>query len=98
LNNRFWFKELKLGLGLWEGVYDLVNRYWLRWYDASGNWIPNLQIWEWAGVQIFRFGNGLDGWSLNLQIWEWGWPQRLKTAFPNLKIWTPADIDNGPSN
>jgi Uma2 family endonuclease len=40
-DNRFWFKELKLGLGLWKGVYDLVNRYWLRWYEAAGNWIPN---------------------------------------------------------
>jgi Uma2 family endonuclease len=40
-DNRFWFKELKLGLGLWKGVYDETNRYWLRWYDAAGNWIPN---------------------------------------------------------
>jgi Uma2 family endonuclease len=41
-NNRFWFKELKLGLGLWKGIYNIAiaKRYWLRWYDAAGNWIP----------------------------------------------------------
>jgi hypothetical protein len=39
LNNRFWFPEIKLGLGLWQGVYSLEDRLWLRWYEATGNWI-----------------------------------------------------------
>jgi Uma2 family endonuclease len=36
----FWVPELQLGLGLWQGVYDGLERQWLRWYDATGQWIP----------------------------------------------------------
>ncbi len=36
---RFWFEELRLGLGLWEGTYQGIERQWLRWFDALGNWI-----------------------------------------------------------
>jgi hypothetical protein len=39
-DNRLWLPELKLGLGLWEGVYHGLERKWLRWYDADGKWIP----------------------------------------------------------
>jgi len=38
--NRFWVKELELGLGLWEGNYEGTNGLWLRWYDFRG-WIPS---------------------------------------------------------
>lgn len=38
--NRFWIPEAGLGLGVWRGVYKGVDRLWLRWYDAQGNWIP----------------------------------------------------------
>ncbi len=34
-----WIPQIKLGLGLWQGEYELVNRLWLRWYDATGNWV-----------------------------------------------------------
>ena len=37
--NRFWLKEIGLGLGLWQGVYQGTARLWLRWYDQSG-WLP----------------------------------------------------------
>jgi Uma2 family endonuclease len=37
---RTWLPDLKLGLGLWQGEYDGINREWLRWIDARGNWIP----------------------------------------------------------
>ena len=30
------------GLGLWQGVYQGVERRWLRCYDAAGHWIPTL--------------------------------------------------------
>jgi hypothetical protein len=30
---------LELGLGLWQGSYQEIERLWLRWYDASGNWL-----------------------------------------------------------
>ncbi len=32
--------EIKLGMGLWRGRYSGLERQWLRWYDADGNWIP----------------------------------------------------------
>jgi Uma2 family endonuclease len=36
---RVWLPELNLGLGLWQGSYDEVPGFWLRWYDGDGNWI-----------------------------------------------------------
>jgi Uma2 family endonuclease len=39
----FWFAELDLGLGLWIGSYQGVERPWLRWYDRTGHWIPTAQ-------------------------------------------------------
>ncbi|AVH63058.1 MULTISPECIES: Uma2 family endonuclease [unclassified Nostoc] len=37
---RVWMPGLELGLGLWQGSYQQIERLWLRWYDASGNWLP----------------------------------------------------------
>ncbi|MFW9258235.1 hypothetical protein A4S05_32565 [Nostoc sp. KVJ20] len=37
---RLWMPGLELGLGLWQGSYQGIERLWLRWYDASGNWLP----------------------------------------------------------
>jgi Uma2 family endonuclease len=37
---KLWIPELDLGLGLWQGEYEGRNRLWLRWYDATENWIP----------------------------------------------------------
>jgi len=36
---RVWMSELELGLGLWQGKYQGIERLWLRWYDAQGNWV-----------------------------------------------------------
>jgi Uma2 family endonuclease len=36
----FWFPELDLGLGVWQGIYAEVEGLWLRWYDSAGNWVP----------------------------------------------------------
>jgi Uma2 family endonuclease len=36
---RVWIADLNLGLGLWQGMYDEVPSFWLRWYDADGNWV-----------------------------------------------------------
>nr|WP_041463650.1 Uma2 family endonuclease [Chroococcidiopsis thermalis] len=38
--SRFFLPGLNLGLGLWQGTYQGIERQWLRWYDAQGNWIP----------------------------------------------------------
>jgi len=37
---KVWISELELGLGLWQGEYEGVTRQWLRWYDATADWIP----------------------------------------------------------
>ena len=36
--NRFWLKEIDLGLGLWQGSYQGTEGLWLRWYDQT-SWI-----------------------------------------------------------
>ncbi len=41
-DQRWWFAELQLGLGLWQGDYEGTTGLWLRWYDASGEWVPTL--------------------------------------------------------
>ncbi|MCM1981239.1 Uma2 family endonuclease [Lyngbya confervoides] len=38
-DERFWFEELELGLGVWAGTYAGTEGRWLRWYDAAGHWI-----------------------------------------------------------
>ncbi len=37
---RLWMEDIGLGIGLWQGSYQGIERQWLRWYDANGNWIP----------------------------------------------------------
>ncbi len=36
----FWLTDLKIGIGIWLGEYEGINRPWLRWYDETGNWLP----------------------------------------------------------
>jgi Uma2 family endonuclease len=36
---RIWMPTLELGLGLWQGTYQSIERLWLRWYDANNNWV-----------------------------------------------------------
>ncbi len=35
-----WLPEVQLGLGLWEGKYDGLERQWLRWRDVNGQCLP----------------------------------------------------------
>ncbi len=37
--SKVWMPPLELGLGLWEGEYQGIDRLWLRWYDGEGNLI-----------------------------------------------------------
>ena len=37
---RVWMAEIQLGLGLWLGAFEGLERSWLRWYDANGSWVP----------------------------------------------------------
>ncbi len=32
-------EDVGLGLGLWQGSYEGIERLWLRWYDRNRNWI-----------------------------------------------------------
>ena len=43
MNDKLWLPELKLGLGLWQGHYQGINRGWLRWYDTANQWLPTYQ-------------------------------------------------------
>lgn len=43
VDERFWFEELEVGLGVWSGVYAGTEGRWLRWYDAAGHWIVTPQ-------------------------------------------------------
>ncbi|MEP0885917.1 Uma2 family endonuclease [Trichocoleus sp. ST-U3] len=38
--SQVWMPELELGLMLWQGEFQGIERLWLRCYDAQGNWIP----------------------------------------------------------
>jgi len=40
---KFWFPELEMGLGVWQGRYQQAEGKWLRWYDSQGNWLPTPQ-------------------------------------------------------
>jgi len=37
--SRQWLPNLQIGVGLWSGTYRDINRTWLRWYDAEGQWL-----------------------------------------------------------
>ncbi len=37
---RLWLSEIELGLGVWLGTYQGMERKWLRWYDTQNNWLP----------------------------------------------------------
>jgi Uma2 family endonuclease len=39
-NDRFWMPEIKLGLGLWQGVFKNIKHPWLRFFDEQGQWLP----------------------------------------------------------
>jgi Uma2 family endonuclease len=45
-DQRFWFTEIQLGLGVWQGSYRSTEGLWLRWYDTAGNWLslPSEQL------------------------------------------------------
>ncbi len=42
-DQRYWFEDLNLGLGVFSAIYDGYEGQWLRWYDASGQVIPTYQ-------------------------------------------------------
>ena len=39
VDSKIWLEEVELGLGVWEGRYQGTHGKWLRWYEASGDWV-----------------------------------------------------------
>ena len=37
--DKLWLPEVQLGLGLWHGTFQGIERLWLRWYDPQRNWV-----------------------------------------------------------
>ncbi len=46
--------DIQLGVGLWQGVYQGIERQWLRWYDGAGNWVLTPQERERQAVERER--------------------------------------------
>lgn len=38
-DKRYWFAEISLGLGVWQGEYQGIEGQWLRWQNADGGWV-----------------------------------------------------------
>lgn len=38
-NPLIWLAELEIGLGIWEGEFDDLPGFWLRWCDQAGEWL-----------------------------------------------------------
>ncbi len=38
--SRLWLPQASLGLGLWSGTYQGIERQWLRFYDEAQGWVP----------------------------------------------------------
>jgi Uma2 family endonuclease len=56
-NPLIWLDDLSIGLGIWQGKFDEVERAWLRWCDAEGNWL--LTDTEMAEAQILQAARNL---------------------------------------
>jgi Uma2 family endonuclease len=48
-NNRYWISQMNLFLGVWEGMRENRNSFWLRWWDEKGElllWASEIAIQE----------------------------------------------------
>jgi Uma2 family endonuclease len=66
----FWLEKAQLGLGLWQGNYQGINRQWLRWYDRDSQWIltpaeQEKQRADLAAVEIARLKQLLEQAAMN---------------------------------
>lgn len=67
---RIWIEEIEIGIGLWQGKYQGIERKWLRWYDKEGQWIETevereRQEKELAQQQIRRLAERLREMGIN---------------------------------
>ncbi len=42
-DQRIWFAEMGLGIGVWQGTYANAEGLWLRWYNAANKWLPTAE-------------------------------------------------------
>ena len=68
-----WLEKAQLGLGLWQGNYQGINRQWLRWYDRDSQWIltpaeQEKQRADLAAVEIARLKQLLEQASMNPNV------------------------------
>ncbi|WP_425525973.1 Uma2 family endonuclease [Halotia branconii] len=59
---RIWMPSLQLGLGIWQGAYQGIERLWLRWYDAEENWVPTPV--ERESQRAERLAQSYENWEL----------------------------------
>lgn len=52
-----WLADLEIGVGIWQGVFEAVPGYWLRWCDRAGNWF--LTDTEQAEAQLLQAARNL---------------------------------------
>ncbi len=65
-----WLEKAQLGLGLWQGNYQGINRQWLRWYDRDSQWMltpaeQEKQRADLAAVEIARLKQILEQAGMN---------------------------------
>lgn len=56
-NPLIWLADLEIGLGIWQGVFEDVPGYWLRWCDREGCWL--LTDTEQAQAQLLQAARNL---------------------------------------
>jgi hypothetical protein len=52
-----WLADLEIGLGIWQGVFEAVPGFWLRWCDQEGIWL--LTDAEQSQVQLLQAARNL---------------------------------------
>jgi Uma2 family endonuclease len=79
-NPLIWLEDLGIGLGIWQGKFDEVEGYWLRWCDLVGNWL--LTDTELAESQILQAARNLlmTGMDFNQVIQVLGLSEAQVTA------------------
>jgi Uma2 family endonuclease len=60
--NQFWIPEMQLFLGIWQGIRENRQGYWLRWWDQQGNLLL------WGAEQIERLADQLRAAGIKPQM------------------------------
>jgi Uma2 family endonuclease len=80
-----WLTDLEIGLGIWQGIFEEVPGYWLRWCDRDGNWL--LTDTEQAQVQLLQAARNLLATGMAVEQVA----QLLGLSVAQVKALQPAD-------